>query len=145
MPLAIGFMAITFCFSGFLIAEKNIPDYFIWIYWITPYSWVRPDPPPSRSAPRSVFVRHLCLLRVLLAPRRVCATKTDGRERVQLIRLLACNEFMSSGNDGEYDRMVLAPPTCARHRPGPMLQELGERTLNLMAGMCEVRESSASA
>lgn len=33
-------MAVTFCFSGLLVAESLIPDYFIWLYWITPYSWL---------------------------------------------------------------------------------------------------------
>ncbi|GAB9468228.1 Abc transporter g family member 31 [Globisporangium polare] len=26
-------------FSGFLITKENIPDYFIWIYWINPLAW----------------------------------------------------------------------------------------------------------
>lgn len=38
--IAIGCMAVTFCFSGFLVTKSSIPDYFIWLYWITPFSWL---------------------------------------------------------------------------------------------------------
>jgi len=38
--LAMGIMALSFCFSGFLITRTSIPDWFIWLYWITPFSWV---------------------------------------------------------------------------------------------------------
>ncbi|KAJ1482036.1 hypothetical protein T484DRAFT_1805418, partial [Baffinella frigidus] len=36
---AIGFAALSFCFSGFLVTKEQIPDYFIWIYWSLPFSW----------------------------------------------------------------------------------------------------------
>jgi hypothetical protein len=34
-----GIMAFAMCFSGFLVARTSIPDFFIWIYWIMPFSW----------------------------------------------------------------------------------------------------------
>ncbi|CAK9076892.1 ABC transporter G family member 31 (ABC transporter ABCG.31) (AtABCG31) (Pleiotropic drug resistance protein 3) (AtPDR3) [Durusdinium trenchii] len=36
-----GGVLIAFCvlFSGFVITFDNIPDWFIWIYWLTPLSW----------------------------------------------------------------------------------------------------------
>lgn len=68
MLLTIEFMVITFCFSSFLITEENILDYFIWIYWITPFSWDRTDPPPSHPQPiHHVAVTIVCCVCCVLA------------------------------------------------------------------------------
>ncbi len=68
--VAMGIMALSFCFSGFLVTRTSIPDYFIWIYWIMPYSWI--------------------------------------------IRLLAVNEFTTTGPDGRYDVMIGPPQAHKR-------------------------------
>ena len=72
--LAIGFIAFSMCFSGYIVTKGSIPDYFIWIYWILPFPWV--------------------------------------------LRILAINEFMSSGRNGVYDSLV-----------GPSKQRLGDMYL----------------
>eukprot|EP00960_Hanusia_phi_P007835 224108-Hanusia_phi.AAC.1 len=66
--IAIGFIAFSMCFSGYIVTKGSIPDYFVWIYWILPFPWV--------------------------------------------LRILAINEFMSSGRNGVYDTPV--PPTNQR-------------------------------
>jgi len=33
------FIALAVLCSGFMITQNNIPDYFIWIYWINPLAW----------------------------------------------------------------------------------------------------------
>ncbi|EKX34927.1 hypothetical protein GUITHDRAFT_48863, partial [Guillardia theta CCMP2712] len=38
--LAIGFAALSMCFSGYLVTKQSIPDYFVWIYWIVPTPWI---------------------------------------------------------------------------------------------------------
>ena len=38
--VGMGIVSLSFCFSGFLVTRASIPDYFIWIYWMFPYSWI---------------------------------------------------------------------------------------------------------
>ncbi|CAK4361417.1 unnamed protein product, partial [Aphanomyces euteiches] len=38
-PLGMVSMMLWVLFSGFLIVQSDIPDYFIWIYWINPIAW----------------------------------------------------------------------------------------------------------
>jgi len=38
-PISMASTLIFIIFAGFIITESQIPDYFIWIYWITPVSW----------------------------------------------------------------------------------------------------------
>ncbi|KAH7484979.1 ABC transporter G family member 31 [Phytophthora ramorum] len=38
-PISMAATLIFIIFAGFVITESQIPDYFIWLYWITPVSW----------------------------------------------------------------------------------------------------------
>ncbi|GAB9468390.1 Atp-binding protein [Globisporangium polare] len=40
MPLAMVSILFLVTFAGFVIPQHGIPDFLIWLYWITPLSWV---------------------------------------------------------------------------------------------------------
>jgi len=35
-------VSLMILFSGFVIGEKNIPDWLIWAFWLSPFSWSVP-------------------------------------------------------------------------------------------------------
>ncbi|RLN98705.1 hypothetical protein BBJ28_00012687 [Nothophytophthora sp. Chile5] len=38
-PISMAATLVFIIFAGFVITESQIPNYFIWLYWITPISW----------------------------------------------------------------------------------------------------------
>ncbi|RLN87486.1 hypothetical protein BBJ28_00024852, partial [Nothophytophthora sp. Chile5] len=38
-PISMASTLIFIIFAGFIITESQIPNYFIWVYWMTPVSW----------------------------------------------------------------------------------------------------------
>ncbi|KAL3657710.1 hypothetical protein V7S43_017286 [Phytophthora oleae] len=38
-PISMAATLIFIIFAGFIITESQIPDYFLWLYWMTPVSW----------------------------------------------------------------------------------------------------------
>ncbi|KAE8982369.1 ABC transporter G family member 43 [Phytophthora fragariae] len=38
-PISMAATLIFIIFAGFVITESQVPNYFIWLYWITPVSW----------------------------------------------------------------------------------------------------------
>ncbi len=39
LQIAPALTALLILFVGFLITESNIPDYYIWLYYINPYTY----------------------------------------------------------------------------------------------------------
>ncbi|KAF1332342.1 Atp-binding protein, partial [Globisporangium splendens] len=40
MPLAMVSILLLVTFAGFVIPKDRVPDYLVWLYWLTPLSWV---------------------------------------------------------------------------------------------------------